>query len=383
MTGAYPPGHAEESFDRAPCGLLTATADRRIIAVNRTLADWLQYRPDDLLGRPFTELFSAGARIHYETHFAPLLRINRRISEFAVDLVAADRSRFPVLVSAALDATGDGSVSLIRMALHDARGRRSYERELLAERRRAEELTATLRRSLLPPSVSAPAGVEAAAHYHAATDDVTGDFYDLYPLAADLYGFFLGDVVGKGASAAMLTSLTRYTLRAAAVVDDDPGLVLHTLNTVLLQQAIDEGFVLTTVIVGTLRMTADGVEVRLAAGGHPPALLLRADGEVTEVDTRGGQAVGITAAASFVEAHLVLRPGDTLLLYTDGLTEARTGVGTARFDDVGGLRRFVAEHAPSSADGIIAALVELLADLGAFVEDDVALLAFGIPAPTT
>ncbi|MGE2833165.1 SpoIIE family protein phosphatase [Mycobacterium sp. SMC-4] len=380
MTGAYPPGHAEEFFDRAPCGLLSATSDRRIVAVNRTLAEWLRCRPEDLLGRSFTELFSAGGRIHYETHFAPLLKINGRVSEFAVDLVATDRSRFAVLISANLDLTA-GSAPLIRMALHDARGRHSYERELLAERRRAEELAATLQRSLLPPSVSAPAGVEAVAHYHAASDDVTGDFYDVYPLAADLYGFFLGDVVGKGASAAMLTSLTRYTLRAAAVVDDDPALVLHTLNTVLLQQAIDEGLVLTTVIVGTLRLTDNGVEVRLASGGHPPALLLRVDGEVVEVDTRGGQAVGITAAASFVEAQLVLRPGDTLLLYTDGLTEARTGAGTARFDDDGGLLRFVADHAPSSADDIIAALVRLLADLGSLVDDDVALLAFGVPAP--
>ncbi|MCV7368938.1 histidine kinase [Mycolicibacterium duvalii] len=343
--------------------------------------------PDDLVGRTFTELFSVGGRIHYETHFAPLLKINGRISELAVDLVAPDGTRLPVLVSANLDGSVDDSQPLIRMALHDARGRRSYERELREERRRAEagwaraeELAATLQRSLLPPSVSAPAGVDAAAHYHAAADDVTGDFYDLYPLAADLYGFFMGDVVDKGASAAMLTSSTRYTLRAAAVVDDDPGLVLHTLNTVLLQQAIDEGFVLTTVIVGTLQLTDEGVEVRLASGGHPPALLMHADGRVSEVDTRGGQAVGITANASFVETRFVLGPGDTLLLYTDGLTEARTGRGPSRFDDDGGLLRFVGEHAPASAHEIIAALTDLLSRLGAYVEDDVALLAFGVPA---
>ena len=77
--------------------------------------------------------------------------------------------------------------------------------------------------------------LEAAAHYHAATDDVGGDFYDLFPLSKDTWGFFLGDVAGKGASAAVVTSLTRYTLRTAAVINEDPVAVLHTLNSVLFQ----------------------------------------------------------------------------------------------------------------------------------------------------
>ena len=74
--------------------------------------------------------------------------------------------------------------------------------------------------------------MQVAAYYHpASADQVGGDFYDLFPLTGDRWGFFLGDVCGKGAGAAAVTSLARYTLRAAAVHDPDPVAVLGTLNT--------------------------------------------------------------------------------------------------------------------------------------------------------
>lgn len=374
----------EDFFDNAPCGLLCATTDRRITAVNAVLADWLGYSPNELVGRQFTELFSAGARIHYETHFAPLLQVNLSVAEMAIDLVRADATRLPVLITA----NAKGSPQLIRMAIHDARKRRSYERELLDERRRAEAeqaraelLAATLQRSLLPPSLSPPPSVQAIAHYHAATGEVGGDFYDLFPLAGDTWGFFLGDVAGKGAAAAAVTSLTRYTLRAAAVMSTaDPVSVLHTVDKVLKQRAPRDAHTFATVIVGTLRPSPSGIDVHLASGGHPPALLLGSAGEVREVSTAGGQPVGILARPDFVATRLRLVAGDTLLLYSDGLTEARTGRGRERYDDDGALLRFAQAHAPSTAADLLAALQGLLTDLGRGVEDDVALLALGVPA---
>jgi sigma-B regulation protein RsbU (phosphoserine phosphatase) len=87
---------------------------------------------------------------------------------------------------------------------------------------------------LAPPSLPEVPGLDAAAHYHiASVDEVGGDFYDLFALGGDRWGLFLGDVCGKGASAAAATSLIRYTLRAAAVYDADPAAVLGTLNTVM------------------------------------------------------------------------------------------------------------------------------------------------------
>ncbi|OBK12258.1 PP2C family protein-serine/threonine phosphatase [Mycobacterium asiaticum] len=382
MTGYRPEGF----FDKAPCGLVCATPDRRILAVNRTLTEWLGIPADELIGRRFTELFSAGARIHYETHFAPLLQVNGTVAEMAMDLVKADETRLPALITLNVEAGDNGSPEVVRLAIHDARKRRSYERELLDERRRAEAersraqlLASTLQRSLLPPLLSPPSWLQAASHYHAASDDVGGDFYDLYPLSTDTWGFFLGDVAGKGASAAVVTSLTRYTLRAAAVMNADPVSVLHTLNSVLGQHLPGDASAFATVIVGTLRPTEHGVDVHLASGGHPPALRLDSSGTASEISTAGGQAVGMLSKPEFVATRFVLGPGDTMLLYTDGLTEARIGTGPQRYDDDYALRRFAQIHAPSSASGIIVSLRELLAELGPGVEDDVALLALGVP----
>jgi sigma-B regulation protein RsbU (phosphoserine phosphatase) len=181
--------------------------------------------------------------------------------------------------------------------------------------------------------------------------------------------------------AAVLTSLARYTLRAAAANDEQPEAVLQTLDTVLQHEPGGPNpNRFCTVIFGAIAPRDNGFHVELASGGHPPALLLRADGDARYVDTPGGQATGMFAAPKFASATLELTAGDTLLLYTDGLTEARTGSGAARFDDHGALLRFAREHAPSSATGIVGALSRVLEELGSGVDDDAALLALGVPA---
>src|SRR5687767_3968748 len=94
-------------------------------------------------------------------------------------------------------------------------------------------------------------GMEVAAYYHpASVDEVGGDFYDLFPLTGDSWGFFLGDVSGKGAEAAVVTSLARYTLRSAAVYNPEPIKVLDNLNTVLHQQYRGGDIRFCTVIYG-------------------------------------------------------------------------------------------------------------------------------------
>ena len=145
---------------------------------------------------------------------------------------------------------------------------------------------------------------------------------------------------GKGVDAAVATGLTRYVLRSAAVSDDDPIQVLHNLNSVLEQRLGSGRNRLCTLIYGNVTRRGDGFDVELASGGHPPPLLLGGDGSAYYADTIGGHAVGMTDSPHFVANRLHLAPGDTLVLYTDGLTEARTGSGTERFDDEGALLRF-------------------------------------------
>jgi len=378
---------AADFWEDAPSGLVIADPDGRIIRVNATAARWLGYEANALSGMMFTDLLTGSGRILYETHFGPLLQVGGDLNGVTVDVVDADGNRKPMFLTANVKIDAAQKPELLRISVVDAADRRAYEVELLEARRlavkeqvRVREFADTLRRALLPPVLSPPDGLEAAEYYNTASvDDVGGDFYDLFPLSRTTWGFFLGDVSGKGVDAAVVTGLTRYTLRAAAVYDDDPVEVLHNLNTVLSQELGGALNRFCTLIYGKLTLSDNGFDVHLASGGHPPPLLFSADGSAFYVDTIGGQAVGITNEPHFVASQFVLTPGDTLVLYTDGLTEASTGVGRERYDDEGGLLRFAKAHSPTTASAIVDAVSRLLEGLGSGVEDDTAVLALGVP----
>lgn len=314
------------------------------------------------------------------------------ISGIALELEAADGSRLPVLVTSTVKSGSDGQPVMIRTTVFDARDRRAYETELLRARRQAEDeraelmrLNATLQQTLLPPALVNVPGLDVAAHYHIASPDkVGGDFYDLFPLAAGTWGLFLGDVCGKGAAAAAVTSLARYTLRAAAVYDPDPVAVLTNLNTVLNHEYNGDDPRFCTVVFGLLTPDTGhgGFRVTLAGGGHPPALLLRADGSVAHLDTPGGQLLGVLPDAHIATITVHLEAGDTLLLHTDGLTEAHTAANSDddRYGDEA-LLDFARALAPTTATDAVAAIRELLDTFGTGVDDDTAVLAISVPRP--
>ncbi|MBM7439695.1 PP2C family protein-serine/threonine phosphatase [Streptomyces sp. HB132] len=379
---------AEDLYENAPCGYLSTLLDGRIAKVNQTLLTWLGYRRDELVGhKRFSDLLTVGGRLYHETHFSPLLRIQGVISGIALELKAADGSRLPVMVTSVLKRDSEGEPLLIRTTLLDAQDRRTYERELLRSRREAEHdrerlqrLATTLQRTLIPPALQPVPGLDVAAHYHfASSDEVGGDFYDLFPLAAGRWAFFMGDVRGKGADAAVVTSLARYTLRAAAVSDPVPATVLANLNTALCQASQDDEPRFCTVIFGLLTPRAEGggFHIVLAGGGHPAAVLLRADGSADYVPTPGGQLVGVVPDAEFTTVTVDLGPGDTLLLYTDGLTEAHAPRTGERFGDEA-LLDVARDLAPVSASGAVEALTVLLDGFGEGLDDDTALLAMGV-----
>ncbi|MGA6162676.1 SpoIIE family protein phosphatase [Amycolatopsis magusensis] len=385
------PGHPEDSiedlFENAPCGYLSTLPDGTITKINTTLLGWLGLERDEVVGRRrFADLLTVGGRIYHETHIAPLLAMHGEAGGLALELRGAGRTRLPVLVTSVVKTHDDGSPRLIRTAIFDARDRRAYEQELLharrqadGERDRARKLAATLQRTLLPPVLPKVPGMEVAAYYHPASiDEVGGDFYDLFPLTGETWGFFLGDVTGKGAVAATVTSLARYTLRAAAVYDPDPVGVLDNLNTVLYQEYNGSDPRFCTVIYGSLVPGPGGCAITLAAGGHPPAVLIHADGTTEFVELPGGMVVGALAEARFTRLTVHLTPGDTLLLYTDGITEARPSGDRTRYSEEQ-LLRHLADRAPATAPETIDVLTELLTGFGSGVDDDTALLALSIP----
>ena len=377
----------DDLYDNAPCGYLSALLDGTIAKINATALGWLGYSRDELVGRRrFVDLLTAGGRLYHETHYSPLLRTQGEANGVELELRTKDDARLPVLVTSVMKTGDDGEPLLIRTTIFDARERRAYAEELLRarqaadrERERLRLLVASLQRSLLPAALPAPPGMETAGHYHMASpDEVGGDFYDLFRLSGGRWGFFLGDVRGKGVDAAAVTAAARYTLRAAAVYDPEPAAVLHNLNSVLYQEYGAQAHRHCTVIFGVLTPSAGGYTATVGGGGHPPALLVRADGTTEYQSTEGGALIGILAEPRLVTRTVPLAPGDTLILYSDGLTEARTGRDGGRFGDEA-LQEFVGDLGATTAAAAVAALTGLLSTFDE-LDDDVALMALSVTA---
>ena len=134
----------EDLFENAPCGYISAGADGRITKANSTFATWLGGNKADLIGRRFPDFLNIAGKIYYETHFAPLMRMQGFFNEVALDLVRADGSTLPVLVNAVERRDEAGHLRFIRITVFNASDRRRYERELLEARRNAESANAKL-----------------------------------------------------------------------------------------------------------------------------------------------------------------------------------------------------------------------------------------------
>ena len=209
-------------------------------------------------------------------------------------------------------------------------------RELLIEtesqRRRAESLlherqrvASVLQESLLPPTLPHIDGFEVAAAYRAGVEEVGGDFYDLFPLGPDRWGFMIGDVCGRGPEAARYTALARHTLRTALLLDPSPARALAALDQALHAVETDGRFC--TAVCGTVSVPEnEAATLSIGVAGHPPPLVVRAGGSVEHVAPEG-PLLGVVPGATFGHRTIELAPGDVLVLYTDGMTEARGAEG--------------------------------------------------------
>jgi sigma-B regulation protein RsbU (phosphoserine phosphatase) len=377
----------EDLYENAPCGYLSTTPDGTIIRVNRTFLAWTGYDRAQLVGKSrLQELLAPGDRIFYETHVAPLLRMQDQVREIAVT-VAAPLGRLPVLLNAALVRNPDATPRVIRAGMFLAADRRSYETELLAARRRAEEseararrLATTLQQSLIPPALPSIPGLDLAAVYRPAGrgDEVGGDFYDVFQAARDEWVVAIGDVTGKGAGAAVLTSLARHTLRAAATHRRSPRTVLSDLNTTMRTQGPGRGC---TVALGRIRPgTHDGHRVTVALGGHPQPLLLTPRGRPVAIG-RFGTTLGVLDTPELHETTIDLRSGDALVFYTDGLTEGRRGTEYFGEDR---LENMLTQVRDRNATEIATRLGDAAVDYqGGLPRDDIAIIVIRAGNPHT
>jgi serine phosphatase RsbU (regulator of sigma subunit) len=231
----------------------------------------------------------------------------------------------------------------------------------------------TLQASLLPPVLPDIPGVETAALFRAAgaEHEVGGDFYDLFPTGKHQWFAVMGDVCGKGAEAAAVTALARYTIRAAVVRHRSPSGILRWLNDAMLRQRLDQGR-FATVACARLDLERDGVCVTLASGGHPCPRVLRATGLVEELGTPG-TLLGAVPDVRLEDRTTRLVSGDAIVFFTDGLTEA--GAPT-RVWSPAQLDAAVAGARHLAAQDIVDHLTRCaLGDATAPLRDDIALLA--------
>ena len=252
---------------------------------------------------------------------------------------------------------------------------------VITERKRAEEdveqTAEILQESLLPAQLPKPPGIDTAANFRAAGKGnlIGGDFYDLFEDDDGSWTVVVGDVMGKGASAAATTGLARYTLRAAAVQERSPSRILELLNDAILRQSPQQ---LCTVACGRLELTdTGGAQVTLSIAGHPLPLALRLDGRVESLG-QPGTLLGLVQDPQLTDYSVELAPGDALILYTDGLTDAYApGRILKRAELVTALQSRTGGDAEAIASGLEAAA---LAGRTAEPRDDIALLVLRLPA---
>ncbi len=200
----------------------------------------------------------------------------------------------------------------------------------------------------------------------------------MHPAAADGDASLvtLGDVCGKGLEAAVLTGKIRNTLHALLPLADDHERMLDVLNTTLLNSHTTR---FATLVLASAKRRGSEVDLRLTSGGHPAPLIIRADGTVEEAGTRG-TLVGAVPTISARTAAVSLAPGESCVLYTDGITEAKGGpMGDVLFGDER-LKRALSQCAGMPAEGIAEHVHMLAAQwLGQGRHDDMAVVVISAP----
>jgi PAS domain S-box-containing protein len=344
-------------------GLGAVVRDGRPILANDISADQLRSFARD----------QEHAAVLLEAGFSSILAVPMRTHEEIVGVIA--------LASAAPRRLTEGDLALVT-ELATRAGQAVLNAELFRDRSR---VAATLQASLLPPATPTVPGLEVATRFFAigAGIDVGGDFYDVFRMGtvadpADRWAVVIGDVRGKGTEAASISGAARHAIRAAALHERSPAAILWRLNELLLAMAQEDEVEprFCTAVVAVVEPLAAGARIVLAVGGHPPPIVLRADG-TTEPMEVPGSLIGVVAEPALVDTTIELGTGDALVLYTDGVTERHAG---DRFFDEDGLASVLSRCTGFTA----AAMAERIETASrAYVEDaprdDLAILVVRAP----
>jgi serine phosphatase RsbU (regulator of sigma subunit) len=185
-------------------------------------------------------------------------------------------------------------------------------------RERSEATARTLQQSILPTGVPTIPGCELAIRFIPGAGAVSGDFYDVLEVEPDTWAVVIGDVCGKGVAAAAATAMARWTLRSSLARGATPSEALHLLNDVMLGNQPDDRFI--TAACLKLTVQPRSVAVDIACAGHPAPILVSPERTPVAVAARG-DLLGVLPTIRLETAEAELQPGDSLVAYTDGVTD--------------------------------------------------------------
>ncbi len=350
LTGTSACGYAADEF----VGMVLPMSDTVSAAVRSAMrkeAFYLHEVPEFRTTEPkLSEKFATQAAM-----FVPLISVGEVLGVM-VFIDTHDPDRFDDLALARASLIGGYAAAALSNAS-------TYQRE----RRIAE----TLQRGLLPDVPSEVINFELANFYTPAWREaaIGGDFYDFIELGDSRYGLEIGDVSGKGLEAAVVTAMAKYVLRAYTAEDPEPVVVLERANNAIVKYTPAELFI--TLVYGLLDTKAR--RFRYGSAGHEPILLYRAVDHTVNYENPTGTAAGLIPNESYLTNEVTLGPGDMLMLYTDGLTDARSPDGA--FLGQEGLARLVLEIADRPAQEFLRLLMRQVRNYtGGEFADDVAVL---------
>lgn len=212
----------------------------------------------------------------------------------------------------------------LRKTIQEAEVRRqaAADRDRIIALQRELDVARRIQQSIVPRSFPTHARFELHGRMLTAKE-VGGDLYDFFMLGEDKLGFIIGDASGKGIPAALFMAVSRTLLRATAMHGMLPHECLQQVNSLLHASSDSETFV--TIFYGVLDLPTG--KVTYCNGAHNPPYVLRAQGSIESTGAPDGLMLGLFAQAKYQPSELTLQPGEALVLYTDGVTEAKNPAG--------------------------------------------------------
>ncbi|HEY3329403.1 MAG TPA: SpoIIE family protein phosphatase [Capsulimonadaceae bacterium] len=334
-------------FEAARDGILLLDSQTgQITDANPFMAELLGYSHAEFLGK---ELWEIGLLKDKKTSQDAFLKLQRdhyiRYESIPLETRAGDR-RDVEFVSNLYRENGH---TVIQCNIRDITDRKTVEHLLATAAARNERIAETLQRSMLQASPTGMfSGLEVETLYAAALNEaeVGGDFFDAFALSPEKVALVVGDVSGKGLLAAGRTAEVKYALRAFLHENHTPALALTHLNDFICEShRTDANAQETFIVLGIAVLNPYTGEVTFSAAGAEPSIILRESGLAEAIEIVGTP-LGVQPGESYVEVTTTLLPGETILMATDGITEARHGKD---FLGSEGMRALAEEHGNESS----------------------------------